>query len=104
MRLSGSNIRKTSYIFSNECFSYISENKNPEKIPYISESRTFLYFNKLFITREVTFQAQKKFLVVQEKKLSSPKLKMNLYVLLHNILHQNYHNKFLCLCKNTLGY
>ena len=46
MRLSGSNIKKTSYIFSNECFSYISENKNPEKIHYISGSRTSQLFRK----------------------------------------------------------
>ena len=97
MRLSGSNTKKLFTFSQMNAFLIFRKTKNPKKIPYISGSRTFLYFNKLFIIREVTFQAQKKFLVVQKKKLSSPKLKMNLYVLLHNILHQNYHNKFLSM-------
>ena len=40
MELSGSNI------FSKESFSYILGNENPEKIPYILGSGTFLYLRK----------------------------------------------------------
>ena len=43
---------------SKESFPYISENGNPEKIHYISGNRTFLYFRKLLVFREVTFQAR----------------------------------------------
>ena len=39
MELSWSNIKKTSYIFSKESFSYISGNKNPEKFLYISGNK-----------------------------------------------------------------
>ena len=35
---------KISYIFSKESFSYTLGNGIPEKIPYISENGTFLYF------------------------------------------------------------
>ena len=46
MELSDPKIKKTSYIFSKESFSYISEEGNPEKIPYISGNGTFLYSGK----------------------------------------------------------
>ena len=36
MELSSANIKKNSYIFSKETFSYISANGNLQKIPYIS--------------------------------------------------------------------
>ena len=39
--------KKTSYIFSRESFSYISGNRNPEKISLIfQETELFLYFRK----------------------------------------------------------
>ena len=58
MELSSSNIKKVfkfSYILGNEKISYILSKENfynisgdgkPEKIPYISENGTFLYFRK----------------------------------------------------------
>ena len=46
MELSSSNIKKNSFIFLKESFSYISGNGNPEKIRYILGKRTFLYFRK----------------------------------------------------------
>ena len=58
MELSCSNIN-FSYILSKESFSSISENENPEKIPYISGNGTFLYFSKFLIFQEVTFRARK---------------------------------------------
>ena len=45
MKLSSSNIKKFC-IFSKESFSYISGNRNPGKILYISGNGTFLYFWK----------------------------------------------------------
>ena len=80
---------ENSYIFSKESSSYISGNRNPEKIPYISQKRAFLIFSKtetpkislyfrkqnFLIFQEVTFRARKVFLIYREMELSSPKLK-----------------------------
>ena len=53
------NPEKMSYIFSKESFSYIFGNGNLEKILYISGKEISLYFTKLLIFKEVTFQALK---------------------------------------------
>ena len=57
-----------SYIFSKQGSSYISGNRNPEKIPYISGNRFPSSKNKKKLTLE-------KFLTFQEMQISSPKLK-----------------------------
>ena len=46
MEHSDSNIKKISYIFSKKKLFLYSENKNPEKIIYISGNATLLYFRK----------------------------------------------------------
>ena len=48
-----------SYILSKESFYYTSGNGNPEKILCILGNGTFLYFRKLSIFQEVTFQVWK---------------------------------------------
>ena len=50
------------YIFSKESFSYISRNRNPKKIPYISGNGTFLYFRKLHIFQETSYILDSNFL------------------------------------------
>ena len=67
-----------SYIFSKESFSYISGNRNSEKIPYISGNETFLYFKteSNFHISGSKFSSLKIFLF-WEVELSSPKLKKN---------------------------
>ena len=58
MKLSSSNVKKK-IIFLKESLLYVSGNRNPPKIPYISGNGAFLYFRKLLIFQEVTFQALK---------------------------------------------
>ena len=54
MGLSGSNIKKLK-----ESLPYISGNQNPPKNTYISGNETLLYFRKVLMFYEVTFQARK---------------------------------------------
>ena len=62
--------------------SYISENGNPEKNPYISGNKTFLHFQEtetlknLITFQEVTFQAQK---VSYVSRRTSKALKTKIY-------------------------
>ena len=51
--------KRISYSFSKKSCSYILGNGNPKKLCYISGNRTFLYFRKLLIFQEVTFQVWK---------------------------------------------
>ena len=61
MELSGSGIKNfLIFLQKKVIFIFWETNGNSEKIPCISGNGTFLYFRKLLIFQEVTFQARKK--------------------------------------------
>ena len=64
-------LEKISFIFSKESFSYISGNRNPEIIPYISGNpkKNFLYFREqLSVLEKCKTPTLKKLLIFLEKK------------------------------------
>ena len=111
-------ILKISYFFLEKKLFLYFGNQKPRKNTLHLRKQNFLIFQETSYIRilseleKLKTPTSEKFLIFRKMKLSSPKfkktfyfykfLKINLYILHHNILHQNYYRKFPYLQYNNI--